>query len=192
MKKKYSDECVFCVKYLKDHGIVSRNWTQLARLAMDLDVDFELVKIEKDPDTKKTHDEIRREFFEDVAQDLRLLWPVGSKDGRWPWRTDKLSLASRLATLWRERNLSENITKEEILKVAREYIDKFEGDTKYMKICKYFVYKHVGEPTDSGKSLVTSQSPLADALDDKKETMAIENEWDDIFNQASVGEGELV
>ena len=190
--RTYSDECLFCVKYAKEHGIISSNFEEVARLAMDLDLDFNMVQIKKHPKAKKTKEEIRREFFEDVAADLRLLWPQGNKDGKWPWRCDKLSLASRLMTLWKERGLSEDITKKEILDVAKEYVDKFKDDNKFMKICKYFVYKHVAEETNSPKALVTTSSLLADALEARNETRQLEEDWDNIFNEASVGEGELV
>ena len=191
--KKYSDECLFCVKYAKEHGIISSNFEEVARLAMELDVDFNMVEIKKHPKVKKTTKELRREFFEDVAKDLRLLWPAGNKEGKWPWRCDKLSLASRLMTLWEDRHLSYDITKEEILNVAKEYVSKFKDDDKFMKICKYFVYKYNAEERNgTNKALVTCQSPLADALEAHNDTRQLETEWDNLFNEASVGQGELV
>lgn len=189
--KTYSNECLFCVKYAKEHGIISSNFEEVARLAMDLDLDFNMVQIKKHPKAKKTKEEIRREFFEDVAGELRLLWPAGSRNG-YPWRCDKLSLASRLMTLWRERGLSEDITKDDILKVARDYVGKFEDDNTFMRSCKYFVYKHIAEGTNGKKALLTCESILADGLEAIAETKQLEDEWDNLLNEASVGEGELV
>lgn len=189
--KTYSDECLFCVKYAKEHGILSSNFEQVARLAMDLGVDFDMVRIEKSPKAKKTKQEIRDEFYRDVAADLRELWPMGNKEGRWPWRCDVLSLAKRLETLWKERRLPEDITKDDILYAAKVYLSQFKDDNTYMKICKYFVYKHVAEATNSKKAMVTCSSPLADYLEAHREERRLESELDSLLAETSVGEGEL-
>lgn len=190
-KKTFSDECIFCVKYLKEHGIVSRNFAQLGKLVQELDVDFNLVRVEKHPKAEKTKAEKREEFFRNVAYALRNMWPPGNKDGKWPWRCDVFTLAKRLETLWKERKLSEDITQAEVVSVAKEYLTKFKEDNTYMKTLKYFVLKHVAESTSSDSSVIFCSSPLADALEARNDVRKLEAELDEILANSSAGEGEL-
>ena len=150
----------------------------------ELDDKFELVKIPKKID-----------FFDELAAKLRELWPAGEKDGKYPWRDSVPNLSKRLRMLWKERfpDFKENENSlEQCLTVARRYLSKFENDTKYMQTLKYFILKQEEIRKGDGHAIIINKSRFADMLEGKADEDAIQNEWDFLVNEASVGDGELV
>ena len=180
--KIYSNECRFCARYLKEHGVPSgENFDELVALITDLDPDYKLIKIEK-PD-----------FFKDLAIRLRDLWPAGEKDGQWPWRDSVTNLTRRLQLLWQQRELKD-YTLEDCLTAARKYLAQFEQSTKYMKILKYFIFKQKGIVKDNGKMSYVNESTFADILEGKSELSA-EFDWtigEDGTIPETIEEGELI
>ena len=173
---KYSDEAVFCVKYLAERGYLSMDkLTEIAMLLDDFDVDFNLVRVKKD-------------FYTELAEALRKLWPPGEKDGKWPWRDSVPNLAKRLETLWISRNLK-NYTIDDCLTVARRYLAQFENNVKYMKILKYFIIKQGSVMQKDGLIRYTSESTLADMLESLDSTP--QDEWSEVFSTVDTG-GELI
>ena len=84
MEKKYSDEAVFCVKYLHDRGYLSEDkLDELTSLLDDFKVDFKLIKVNKD-------------YYTELDTKLRELWPSGNKEGKFPWRDSVENLRIRL------------------------------------------------------------------------------------------------
>lgn len=161
--RTYSDECKFCARYLLDNGVQSSNFDEVVALLSDLDPDFELVKIEKS------------DFFTDLAQKLRELWPSGEKDGKWPWRDSVQNIAKRLKFLWEDRKLGQ-YTLEECLTAARRYLAQYEDNTKYMQVLKYFIFKQKSVVQADGKIHYTHESKFADYLESSF-TDALFNEY---------------
>ena len=176
---KYSDEIKFCVKYLNEQGIFSSdNLDEIIALCKDLDLDFNIVKVE-------------HSFYTDLAKKLRELWPTGEKDGKYPWRESVFNLSRRLETLWRVRKLK-TYTLDSCLTVARRYLAQFKDSTKYMQTLKYFVLKQNKLSNGDGTVKYTYESRFADMLEGKSDEDAIQNEWNELINSASLGEGELI
>ena len=179
--KKMTAETLFCVKYLKEHGVDSSNFGDVIKLLNVYEVpEFNLVKCEG------------RTYFTKLALELRNLWPPGEKDGKYPWRDSVTNLTERLKLLWKMRQLREYPI-ETCLSVARRYLAQYENDTRYMQTLKYFIMKQKGiVNTDSGKLTYVQESKFADMLEGKSDIDAVENEWDRILESTSVGEGDLV
>lgn len=132
------------------------------------------------------------DFFVKLANGLREIWPTGNKDGKYPWRESVSNLVIRLRALWRARNIkTRNV--ESVLTVARRYVAQYENDLTYMRTLKYFIYKHVASlPNEKNKNKIICESPLADMLEGKNDIDYVMNEWDSIFNEATVQDGELI
>lgn len=147
-----------------------------------LDHDFYIFKCDKN-------------YWRDVAAALRELWPAGEKDGKYSWRDSVSNLAKRLQLLWGIRFPDKNYTKEQILQVARMYLARYENDTKYMKILKYFILKQDKIVDQTGRIRYTSTSTLADMLEAAEEEGLLmnENSMPELFdNNIFMEEGELI
>ena len=175
---KYSDEAIFCVKYLKDCGFLSGdNLAEIAALVDDFDVEFKFVKID-------------RGYFHDLAVHLRALWPPGEKDEKHPWRDSVDNLKERLETMWVARNLKEYPI-ETCLSVARRYLAQFETSTKYMQTLKYFILKQGKIIEKDGKIKYIQQSRFADMLENNP--YEVQDEWNEAFESSStIEQGELI
>lgn len=98
--------------------------------------------------------------WEDLAVQLRALWPAGMKQGKWPWRDSAHNIAIRLENMANLYHLS-NRSDREILSCARIYLSSFDEDKKYMQTLKYFILK---ESTIAGRKELSSR--LANMLDE--------------------------
>lgn len=109
--------------------------------------------------------EIGKEFFNILADKMRVLWPQGDKDGKYAWREPVPALAKRLETLWSIRNLGQfNI--DDCLKVCRAYLAEYEHENvKYMQVVKYFVLKQKEIVDKGGRIRYISTSRFADMLE---------------------------
>lgn len=180
MEKKYSDEAVFCVKYLHDRGYLSEDkLDELTSLIDDFKVDFKLIKVNKD-------------YYTELATKLRELWPSGNKDGKYSWRDSVDNLRIRLKSLWELRGLKE-YSIEDVLMVARQYLAQFEDNTKYMKVLKYFIYKQKPATVQAdGQIKYSYESDLADRLEALTEEQRQQNEMEAMFNSMPFQEGNLI
>ena len=120
------------------------------------------------------------EFFTLLATKMRLLWPSGDKDNRYAWRDSVPNLKKRLETLWRVRNLRD-YTIDDCLKICRKYLAKYETDTKYMQVLKYFILKQKEIVENDGRIRYLNSSRFADMLEGKLAEDAAE-EFDMLMN----------
>lgn len=110
-----------------------------------------------------------------LAEQMRLIWPAGMKDDKWPWRDSVSKLARRLKDLNTIRDIKK-YTNSQILQVCRQYVNQYEGkSTKYMMLLKYFIYKNRNEVGPNGIVRTVFDSKLADMLENSATVM--EN-WD--------------
>lgn len=178
---RYSDECKFCARYLRDHGVAEgENFDELVALITELDPDYKLIRVEKE------------DFFKILATKLRDLWPAGDKDGKWAWRDSIGNLTRRLQLLWQMRELK-NYTLDDCLSAARKYVSQFEDSTRYMKTLKYFILKQKSIVSPDGKMNYVQESTFADILEGKSDISALEQEWfGEIQTSTELDEGTLI
>ena len=185
MKKTYPEDVVFCAQYLKSKGISSEEYEMISSCKEDLP--FEIVR-------KKNNDS----FFVGLAKGLRELWPPGGRvigGKEYAWRDSVDNVAKRLKALWQERFSGENekdFTVEECIAVAQSYLAQFEMDTKYMLSLNKFIWKQRNLSMSDGRIKHVMESKFADMLEGKVDYQKIDDEWNDILNSASVGEGEII
>ena len=177
----YSDEIKFCADFLKKKGLTPEQVEEVMALATDVNADFELIRVQ-------TND------FVGLAEKMRELWPAGEKEGKWPWRDSVDNIAKRLEFIWRDRFPGKQMDIEECLSVARKYLARFQDNTKYMKVLKYFIFKRKDDMVDkkTGRIRYNYESLFADMLEGKKFQDELQSEWEDIINDANAGEGNLV
>lgn len=133
-----------------------------------------------------------KDFFKQLAEGLWKMWPTGEKDGKYPWKDSIPNLVERLSNLWRNRGFrNDQFTVDACLEVARRYLSKYENDKKYMKTLKYFIMKQSKLIEPSGKIKYVNDSMFADMLEGKAEVDAVQNEWEQLLNSGSLGEGML-
>lgn len=179
---KMTAENLFCVKHLSDQGITPEKFGEMIGLLDRFDVsEYAIVKLGKDS------------FFEELAKQLRVLWPPGEKDGKYPWRDSVKNTVVRLKALWKDRNL-EGHTIEECTMAARRYIAQFDDDKKFMLLMKYFIWKQKELTHDDGRKTYVTESKLADMLEGKAEIDAeldsmMGEEWEQLINES---EGRLI
>lgn len=172
MANKYSDEAIFCAKYLNERGFLTKeNLEEITALFDDFDAEFKFVRIQVG-------------YFTQLAKALRELWPTGEKDGKYPWRESVSNLARRLETLWAARNMTE-IPIETCVMVARKYLAQYENNTKYMQTLKYFILKQGKIVREDGGIKYIQQSQFADMLDSVTEEDKQNAEWESMFEQSN-------
>lgn len=172
MANKYSDEAIFCAKYLNERGFLTQeNLEEITALFDDFDAEFKFVRIQVG-------------YFTQLAKALRELWPTGEKDGKYPWRESVSNLARRLETLWAARNMTE-IPIETCVMVARKYLAQYENNTKYMQTLKYFILKQGKIVREDGGIKYIQQSQFADMLDSVTEEDKQTAEWESMFEQSN-------
>lgn len=82
----------------------------------------------------------KEEFFTEVANKLRELFPKGNKPGtNYSWRGSTVEIARKLKNLVAKYNCK--FTEEEAINATKAYVESFNGDYKYMKLLKYFLLK---------------------------------------------------
>jgi len=180
MKQNYTEEELFCLKVLYENGRLPEAYIDPAKDALkDFHTEFKFVRVQND-------------FFTELAEKMRLLWPTGekkvvNKDGTisyYPWRDSVKNLVKRLTALWEVRALKD-YTLEECLTVARRYLAQFENNAKYMKTLKYFILRQnenvIG---DKGKIHYINNSTFADML----EGNSVDAEWEAILDENNMYE----
>lgn len=178
MLRKINNTIEFCIRVLRDNDISPEEYTHLVKTLPDSDEEYILVKREPT-------------LYIQIAKALIKLWPSGMKDGKWPWRDSVDNIAARLETLWAARQL-QGKTLEDCLMVARRYLARYENDTRYMMLLKYFIFKQDKILGPTGKYKNTYKSMLADMLEGKDAEDSAMNEWDALLAAEQFGEGELV
>lgn len=168
---------VFCAKFLKKNGYDSSKIKQLEPLFKKFSKEYELVEIKKD-------------FYTELAEKMRVLWPPGEKDGKFPWRDSVSNLAARLRAIFIERKL-DGYSIDDCLAVARKYLAQYEDNAKYMKTLKYFIFKQNRIVQPDGAIKYECNSTFADMLEGQK-YVSTEEEWESMFTESSTYEGELV
>ena len=171
---KYPDEVVFCVKYLIEKGYcTSKTISDIEAQAKNFNKSYSFVR------------RMPENFFTELAESLRKLWPAGEKEGKWPWRDSVANLTIRLETLWTVRGLGD-YSLEDCLMVARRYLARYQDDKRYMKTLKYFILRQNEEIVDAnGKIHHNNQSQFADMLEGKDDVDAATSEWEELFESDS-------
>lgn len=110
-----------------------------------------------------------------LAADMQQIFPKGRKDGsNQYWRGNKNEIALRLKKFF--KYYGNKWTRDEILEATRRYITSFNGDYKYMRVLKYFIWKMDRKQDEEGTQILCETSDLATLLENKEDIVE-ENDW---------------
>ena len=92
-----------------------------------------------------------------LAEQLREIFPKGKKDGTNYYWSDGVSLVMRrLNTFFLK--YGDSYTDAQILNAARQYVEGFNGNYRYMRLLKYFIFKeslNANNEVEGGSELLT-------------------------------------
>lgn len=167
-----------------DHGILSWSDTDKEKRPF-ADGDAVIITITKKPQPEE------ESFYVKLAKALRPLWPAGDKDGKWAWRAPVDDLSRRLETLWRVRNLGE-YSIETCVEIANKYLARYRDNAKYMQVLKYFILKQKKLVQPDGKIRFINTSVFADMLENATVEELQQKEFEELLENACIGEGRLI
>lgn len=125
-------------------------------------VDFieEVIVDSEIPDSTKT--------LMELATELKNIFPKGRKEGTNFYWADGVALIVKRLKIFIKK-YGDIYTEEQIIKAAKKYVESFNGDYRYMKLLKYFIFK---EETES------STSDLLTYIENAEEESDLKNNWD--------------
>ena len=111
----------------------------------------------------------------ELADKMMEEFPKGRKEGsNQYWRGNKKEIAVRLRKFakmyggkWKDI---------ELLKATRRYVQSFNGNYKYMRVLKYFIWKVERKQDEEGNQISCETSDLATLLENKEDTVD-NNDW---------------
>ena len=111
----------------------------------------------------------------ELADKMMEEFPKGRKEGsNQYWRGNKKEIAVRLRKF--AKMYGGKWTDIELLKATRRYVQSFNGNYKYMRVLKYFVWKVERKQDEEGNQISCETSDLATLLENKEDTVD-NNDW---------------
>lgn len=110
----------------------------------------------------------KEDFIAPIAEKLMSVFPQGKKPGTpYYWKCNKREVTLKLKSFFKLYGTT--YTEEQILDAARRYVESFNGDYRFMRILKYFIWKK----EDNG----TEVSELASFIDNAGQEDANDESW---------------
>lgn len=133
------EDIIACSESLIAKGLANKNLVEEGKLVLSNNtkelVSSIIIESDKAVDNKE-------EWFNNVANKLREIYPKGKKSGTsYMWRDSTAVIARKLKTLVAKYGY--NFTEEQAIKATEEYVKSFGGDYRYMQLLKYFILKTV-------------------------------------------------
>ena len=143
------------------HYMLTQGWDDRLMAAI-LNAEYD------DPDSME-------ERLDNLAKALMELFPKGKKEGTpYYWRGNIKDTKLKLKKFLK---LYGNRSDEEIIDAARRYVESFNGNYKFMRILKYFIWKDDRKMNEDGTIKIESISELASYLENKGQENVNNNNW---------------
>lgn len=115
--------------------------------------------------------------IEILTQKLMETFPKGKKEGTaYYWRGNKKEIKDKLKKFF--VYFGDAYTDDQIIAAARKYVVSFNGDYRYMRLLKYFIWKNDLKRTEEGTS-VEQISELASYIENEGQEETVNNNWHD-------------
>lgn len=121
--------------------------------------------IESEPVIKKQGNR-----FEELAKQLREIFPAGKKDQYNYWRDSVKVITARLQKF--AKTYGSDITDEQIINATKRYVESFNGNYQFMKLLKYFIMK-----TEDKNGERIEDSQLLNYIENADEDVVYNNDW---------------
>ena len=112
-----------------------------------------------------------------LATRLKEIFPKGKKDGTNYYWTEGVALIVRRLKLF-FRKYGNKFTDEQIIQAAEKYVQGFNGNYRYMRLLKYFIFKE--EVGANGE--VEGGSELINYIENADQTDSLKNDWTSTLN----------
>ncbi len=92
--------------------------------------------------------EISEERLNNLAKELKAVYPKGKKDGTWYWADGVAVIARRLKIFFHKYDPKRQFTDEQIINATKRYVEEKQAQSD-MRLLKYFIFKEaVGKAGD--------------------------------------------
>lgn len=108
---------------------------------------------DKDINNKNMNDRILS-----LVTAMQSIYPEGKNFNGQYWRGNKTDIKKKLQSFFKKY---EKYTDEQILQATRLYVQSFNGNYKFMRILKYFIWKDEKKVDSEGKGYIEEVSDLA-------------------------------
>lgn len=108
--------------------------------------------------------------FENLAKQLREIFPAGKKDQHNYWRDSVKVITTRLQKF--VKIYGDEFTDEQIINATKRYVESFNGNYQFMKLLKYFIMK-----TEDKNGEKIEESQLLNYLENDDEDVVYNNDW---------------
>lgn len=116
------------------------------------------------------------ERLEALAKRLKEVFPKGKKDGTNYYWADGMALIVRRLKLFFKK-YGNQFTDEQIINAAEKYVQGFNGDYRFMRLLKYFIFKEkVGAAGE-----VEGDSELISYIENEGQEDSLGNNWTSIL-----------
>lgn len=119
-----------------------------------------------------TDSPLSEEALIELAIQLREVFPKGKKDGTNYYWVEGIPLIVRRLKLFFKK-YSTTYSPEEIVMAAKKYVESFNGQYKYMKLLKYFIFKE--KKGDGGE--IEGESELINYIDNAGQEKLLKDDW---------------
>ena len=110
-----------------------------------------------------------------LADELKKIYPKGKKDGtNYYWADGVQLIVKRLKLFFKK--YGDKYSYQQIIDATKKYIESFNGDYRYMKLLKYFIFKD-----KVGAINVEEESELVNYIENSNEDSLIKNNWDSVL-----------
>lgn len=122
-----------------------------------------------------TNGEIEESRIDSLSDRMIEIFPDGKSQGRYPYRGNKREIMRRLQKFF--IIFGNEYTDEQILEATKRYVNSFNGNYKYMRVLKYFIWKDVVSG-EEGERTIDRVSDLASWIENGGESEGtIEGDW---------------
>lgn len=116
------------------------------------------------------------ERIESLALKLMEVFPKEKKAGTCHYfRGNRKDISLRLKKFF--KLYGNKYTDEEIVNAAKSYVNSFNGDYRYMRILKYFIWKDDRKVDADGNTYIDETSDLASLIENNGQKESLNSEW---------------
>ena len=115
--------------------------------------------------------------IERLAERLMEVFPKGKKEGTpYYWKGNKKEIKDKLKKFF--VYFGNSYTDDQIVQAARMYVASFNGDYRFMRLLKYFIWKN-DIKRDAESTSVEQVSELASYIENSGQESSLGNNWTD-------------
>lgn len=121
---------------------------------------------------KPKHIEVETERLSKLAKCLKEIYPKGRKEGTNTYWTEGNALIIKRLKLFFKK-YGADYTDEQIIQATKSYVESFNGDYRFMRVLKYFIFKE----EKGADGMVESTSDLINRIDNAGQEDTENNNW---------------